>query len=104
MEPNLTTEFFIQKQLEDPDIRSFTSLRTELINKPKWEDISRLSPVVKTLWSQWDRMFIEDGLLKRKWENNDGTEITYQVVLPSDLREDAMKAYDHINGRATVVS
>ena len=104
MEPNWTTEFFIQKQLEDPDIRSFTSLRTELINKPKWEDISRLSPVVKTLWSQWDRMFIEDGLLKRKWENNDGTEITYQVVLPSDLREDAMKAHDHIKGRATVVS
>ncbi|UYV76783.1 hypothetical protein LAZ67_14002011 [Cordylochernes scorpioides] len=50
--------------------------------RPSWEMISDKSPELKTLWSQWDSLSIENGLLKRIWESADGKSKTMQLVVP----------------------
>ena len=54
--------------------------------RPMWNEISPDSPVVKTYWSQWARLFIKDGLLYRKWEH-DGSPHTDQLVVPTELQQ-----------------
>ncbi|UYV64922.1 K02A2.6-like [Cordylochernes scorpioides] len=50
--------------------------------RPSWEVISDKSPELKTLWSQWDSLSIDNGLLKRIWESADGRSKTMQLVVP----------------------
>ena len=38
-------------------------------DKPEWEEVALSSQCVKTLWNQWPRLVIQDGLLKRRFED-----------------------------------
>jgi hypothetical protein len=40
--------------------------------KPTWSDISHTSPEIKLYWSRLDSFIINDEILHRKWESNDG--------------------------------
>ena len=97
LEPKWTTETLLQNQSEDADIACFIKLRQQFNTKPKWELVSHLGQAVKALWAQWERISDEGGLLKRKWESDDGNRIKYQLILPKKLREDAIIAHhDHV--------
>ena len=88
-----TTSSLIQKQMEDPDLNSFLKLRQESSGKPKWKSVSHFGLTLKSLWAQWDRISSEEKLLKRRWESDDGSRITYQVILPRNLREDVIRLH-----------
>ena len=51
--------------------------------KEAWSEISDESPSFKALWTQWDSLRVENGLLKRAWENPDGKHTTMQLVVPT---------------------
>lgn len=47
---------------------------------------------VKTLWAQWKRLELREGVLHRKWEDKSGKRITYQLLVPEIYRADIIKS------------
>ncbi|KAJ8976974.1 hypothetical protein NQ317_004006 [Molorchus minor] len=66
---------------KDEDIKPFIAWKEEG-TRPEWKDISNKSTTLKGYWAIWDSLIVEDGILKRLWENTDGKEIRKQIVLP----------------------
>jgi len=58
-------------QRKDPDVSFVLRLMEQSLDKPQWEEVSSQS--VKTLWNQWPRLVIQDGLLKRRFEAAGGS-------------------------------
>ena len=55
--------------------------------------------MVKHLWSNWDRLVLKNGVLYRRWESNDGSQIRWQLVVPLDKRETTFKLlHDNLLG------
>ena len=79
------------KQQEDQDISFVMKLMEDNVSKPSWKDVALSSHVVKTLWTQWLRLAIKDGLLKRRFESADGKSVQWQVVMPVSLRSEFMQ-------------
>ena len=74
-------EGLVRAQRVDPDIGFIMKkLDAEVSEKPVWEDIALKSQDVKTLWGQWTRLAIRNGLLKRRFETADGLSERWQVV------------------------
>ncbi|UYV62961.1 K02A2.6-like [Cordylochernes scorpioides] len=69
-------------QQRDPNVGPILEWKERGNKRPSWEMISDKSPELKTLWSQWDSLSIENGLLKRIWESADGKSKTMQLVVP----------------------
>ena len=40
---------------------------------------------MKGYWSQWDRLAVRDGVLQRRWEEDNGKECTWQLLVPESL-------------------
>lgn len=71
-------------QKEDPDI--FQTLEwMKAGTRPKREEIVGTNPTIGNLWSQFDRLRLEDGLLCREYETEDGTSSFLQLCLPRKL-------------------
>ena len=85
-EHDWTTEYLRQCQYDEPDIKSFIQLMETSENKPEWSTISDRSTAFKTLWSQWNQLSLTGGLLRRRWESDDGKRVRDQIVLPQQLR------------------
>ncbi|CAG2206517.1 unnamed protein product [Mytilus edulis] len=56
-------------------------------NKPEWSIVSKFSPEVKHYWNRLDSFELKDGVLYRKWESENGDEITWQIVIPENLKK-----------------
>jgi len=78
-------------QKADPHIGPVFAFREASPTKPKWEEISSLSPASKAYMAQWDRMEIQDGVLTRRYVSKDAKRVWRQTVLPKVLREDVLK-------------
>ena len=46
-----------------------------------------LPRVTKLLWSQWEQLRVENGILQRMWESSNGTETRWLNVIPLALRK-----------------
>lgn len=56
-----------QAQRQDPVLKHVFSLKEKYKNEPpKWQEISHLSPSLKSYWSQWKRIEIVDRVLYRE--------------------------------------
>ncbi|UYV66777.1 K02A2.6-like [Cordylochernes scorpioides] len=69
-------------QQRDPNVGPILEWKERGNERPSWEMISDKSPELKTLWSQWDSLSVDNGLLKRIWESADGRSKTMQLVVP----------------------
>ncbi|KAJ8983161.1 hypothetical protein NQ317_016260 [Molorchus minor] len=78
---NWETKKLCEEQQKDEDIKPFIAWKEEG-TRPEWKDISNKSTTLKGYWAIWDSLIVEDGILKRLWENTDGKEIRKQIVLP----------------------
>ena len=80
-------------QNEDPDIcqvKSWLAAET----RPVYKDIGSGGYFLKSLWSQWKRLDLMDGILVRRWEIS-GTDIVYwQAIVPLKHRREILK-YAH---------
>ena len=63
--------------------------------RPDYKGILGNSTFVKSLWSQWPRLHIEDGLLVRRYEVLDTDIIWRQVVIPLNHRRAVLKYTRH---------
>ena len=73
------------KQQENADISLMTKLMQSFENKPPWESVALSTRSVKTLWTQWPRLAIRDGLLRRRFEAADRKSTWWQVVMSFSL-------------------
>ena len=53
--------------------------------KPLWKGVSKYSSIVKSSWSQFDRLVVENGLLCILWYKK-GKPVRTQLVVPSMIR------------------
>ena len=65
-------------------------------SKPEYRDIANEGYFLRALWSQWNRLSVQNGILYRVWRIK-GTDLTqYQVVVPLKERRNILKYYhDH---------
>ncbi|GBM41522.1 hypothetical protein AVEN_261547-1 [Araneus ventricosus] len=90
----------IQKaQLEDPDIRPILEKKLKSADRPSRQEIAQESPATKRYWALWDSLHLRDGVLYRKWENDDGSSCQWQLILPrSRIQEVLQETHDSSSG------
>ncbi len=66
-----TTEELCAAQAVDPDIAPIQRWMNESMERPSWEDVSPYGPATKAYWSQWQRLYLKDGTLVRRYYLNE---------------------------------
>ncbi|WAR17434.1 hypothetical protein MAR_032028, partial [Mya arenaria] len=90
------TSWDLQKQQqEDPDIKTAMGWVVN-DNRPANKELASGSYCLKSLWNQFDSLAIDDGILVRRWINNDTKEIVKQAIVPSKCRRDVLKCAHNI--------
>lgn len=51
--------------IDDPDIALLLTILDDRENRPFWDRVSPGTSSLKTLWRQWDRLQIKNGMLYR---------------------------------------
>lgn len=69
-------------QEADPDITLIMTWMEASREHPLWVSVAPCSPATKMYWSQWKRLYIQDGILVRWFYCMDGTQFYPQIVLP----------------------
>jgi len=64
----ITREELQNEQRCDPILSPVISWLESGQRRPKWEQISSLSPELKGYWAQFERLILEEGILYCKWE------------------------------------
>ncbi|GBN82390.1 hypothetical protein AVEN_41350-1 [Araneus ventricosus] len=90
----------IQKaQLEDPDIRPILEKKLKSADRPSRQEIAQENPATNRYWALWDSLHLKDGVLYRKWENDDGSSCQWQLILPrSRIQEVLQETHDSSSG------
>ena len=79
-------------QQQDPAIGVILRWLQESNSRPSDAAVGNIGHSARSLWAQWDRLKLVDGLLYRQWEEvNTGT-IKLQLVLPHSLIPIALEA------------
>ena len=77
-------------QIANDDFKKIVAWKESGHSRPAWKDVSIENKLMKTYWSQWDRLSLRNGVLCRRWESEAGDEIRWQFVIPSNLRNDML--------------
>ena len=77
-------------QLDDPAIGVILRA-VETGERPNSDIIARGGPEIRRLVQLWDRLLLEDGVLKRKYESTQGLGSWTQFVVPRVLREEILQ-------------
>jgi len=88
--PGVTLPMIREAQRRDETIEPIFSRKERGEAKPKWEEISPYSVKVKTYWKQWELLAVKEGVLVKRWESDDGKEVRWLIVLPSELRNQVL--------------
>ena len=74
-------------QLLDEDLQEITSWT----QRPEWEHVRNKSRIIKTYWSRWGQLRLQDGLWQFLWKRNGKEE--WKWVLPTKETEKILKDY-----------
>ena len=77
-----TKEEMEEAQRRDPDLAPIMRAKVDGDQRPSWEDISIESPATKAYWAEWDRLYLREDILYRKWESDNGEHYRFQLLLP----------------------
>ena len=82
----------IKLQREDPDVSPIVKLREQSNQSPEWREVEGHSSVTKALWYEFPRLELKDGLLCRRWTSANTHQTSHQIVLPSGVRQQLIRA------------
>ncbi|CAG2253617.1 unnamed protein product [Mytilus edulis] len=84
-------DFDLENEQENDPVLKI--IRDWLVNnlKPIWSEISKFSPIIKYFWNRIESFEIRDGIICRKWESEKGDNVTWQKVIPENLKEGVLK-------------
>jgi hypothetical protein len=57
-------------------------------DKPEWNQVSGENTIVKTLWNQYSRLKVINGVLYRQWIDENGINNKMQMLVPECLKEE----------------
>jgi transposase InsO family protein len=87
-----------QAQTYDTDIAPILNMLSGDCDQPAWDDVAHMSACSKSLWRQWGRLRIINGVLCRRFERINESPI-WQTVMPRGLRHEFVKtAHEGMNG------
>ena len=61
------------------------------VGRPPWDEVVKESSALKTYWTGYDRLKLENDVIYRKWYSNEGIVLRWQLVLPESLRTECIK-------------
>jgi len=85
-----TPEELRQLQLEDSPI-GLLLRAVENGEKPTANEVRAQGPEAQRLWHLWNMLVVEEGVLKRRYDNTSGKSSWLQLVLPQLLREEVLQ-------------
>lgn len=85
-----TTEELSTAQAADSDITPIKRWIKESKERPSGEDVSLYRPAMKAYWSQWQRLYLKDGILLWCYYLNEGPEFYHKIILLRVFRKDVM--------------
>jgi len=74
-----------EMQLRDSDIGQAITWR-EQNTRPLWSDVQAASPMLRSLWQQFDSLILYDGVLYRLFYDTRGMVSEYQLILPKEMK------------------
>lgn len=77
-------------QLRDPEIGLVMKALDDGRPRPDWSQVASKDQAVKVLWGQWKRLKIQNGVLYRRWEEED-SKVRWQVVVPVEKRKEVLQ-------------
>ena len=77
--------FIREKQMADPDIAP-ALMWAEAGSRPAWEAVQGSSPMLRSLWQQFDSLVVREGVLYRSFYNPAGLVILLQLILPAAMK------------------
>ena len=80
------------KQEADPNLRQILLWKRNQTAQPAQREVQGTSKATKSLWAQWNRLVLENGVLYRQWQTEDGRGTRLQLVLPRSLVPDILSA------------
>ena len=86
-----SVEKLVQTQASDLDLAPLVSIGFPLGERPPYSVVAHLSSASKSLWYQWERMYVSNGLIYRRWESPDGLSVHGQLYVPRCLREELLR-------------
>ena len=95
-------------QNQDDSISRLISLKSSYIKQPFRQVVTGDSKDVKCLWSLWDQLEVQDGILKYKWLNVINDTVQCLLVAPYELRKvifqklNCYKSGGHFGRRRTI--
>ncbi|XP_023193030.1 UPF0524 protein C3orf70 homolog isoform X1 [Xiphophorus maculatus] len=91
------TDSWRHQQEQDPDIQPVLQW-VERQLKPPWEEVAGLSLATKGLWSKFEALRLEDGVLQRAWKDPATGEERWQIVVPKGLKDVVLQAMHGASG------
>ena len=80
------------KQAEYPNLRQILLWKQNQTTQPAPQEVQGTSKATKRLWAQWNRLLLENGVLYRQWQTEDGRRTRLQLVLPRSVVPDILSA------------
>ena len=80
------------KQEADPNPRQILLWKRNGTAQPAQQEVQGTSKATKSLWAQWNRLVLGNGVLYRQWQTEDGHGTQLQLVLPRSLVPDILSA------------
>ena len=78
-------------QQEDRDVKFIIDLIEANDTRPSWDVIADHSSEVKTLFNEWERLVIVEGILLRKWTSITSATNRRHVVMPEKYGREFVK-------------
>ena len=90
--PGWTAANLQSRQVADPDLKQILFWKQNQTNQPAMQEVQGTSKATKSLWAQWNRLQLENGVLYRRWETEDGHGARLQLVLPRSMVPEVLSA------------
>lgn len=87
-----------QEQRSDPAIGFILTNKEQGKERPPEMAVSSSGPTFRSLWAQWNRLELEQGLLYRYWEQVTTGDTTKQLVVPRTRVEEILQALHNGTG------
>ena len=90
--PSWTVTNLRSSQVMDPDLKKILAWKQNQTSQPAFREIEGTSKATRSLWAQWNRLQLENGVLYRRWETDDGHGTRLQLVLPRSMVSEVLSA------------
>ena len=90
--PSWTVTNLRSSQAADPDMKKILAWKQNQTSQPAFREIEGTSKATRSLWAQWNRLQLENGVLYRRWETDDGHGTQLQLVLPRSMVSEVLSA------------